>query len=243
MKQRAILWVAVCVVPVLIWGGAAGAEPIRIITFAYPPYMVGDGSGLFEKAFDHMARETGTAVIFEVYPRKRALSTFAMPENGLMFLGEREYFPDLEPEMAFLKLLDIHTVFVYLKDRFPDMTYRDYRDLSGKRVGISMGSIYTSAFKAAGLVVDEAKLPNNLLKLKNHRIDFWHTVDSAATLLIARMDPGFGRHYAFLPDQTHMVELMVKKNSPARGDFETLVRGFRIITDNGTFQTLIESIQ
>jgi hypothetical protein len=57
------------------------------------------------------------------------------------------------------------------------------------------------------------------------------------------MDPGFAQGYAFLPDQTHAVELMVKKNSPARTDFETLVRGFHIIVDNGTFQTLVNQIE
>lgn len=221
----------------------AMAQPVKIITFEYPPYMYGDGVGLLEKIFHRISLETGEPLEFQVFPRKRALMMFESPANQEIFLGEREYFPELASSLEFLKVLEIKTVFVYFKNRFPTLKFSDFRDLKGKRVGVSLGTVYVSNFRTAGIIVEEAKLESNLLKLKTNRIDFWHTVDSAATTLIRKKDPTHEKDYSFLPDQIHTVELMVKKGSRAENDFKRIVRGFEIITMNGELQKILDQAE
>ncbi|MBU1171363.1 MAG: ABC transporter substrate-binding protein [Proteobacteria bacterium] len=242
MIKRLMLFTIALLSVLFVFTQGVTAESVKIITFEYPPYIYGDGVGMLEKIFHRIALETREPIEFQIYPRKRALMMFKSPITHTMFLGEREYFPRMASSLVFLKILDIKTVFVYMKDRFPKFGYHEFKDLQGKRVGISLGSIYVPYFKAAGIIVDEAKLENNLLKLKTGRIDFWHTVDFAAMTLIKKNDPDHEKKYAFLDDQIHTVELMAKKGSESERQLKTLAQGLEAIIHNGSFNNIINEL-
>lgn len=218
----------------LSWAGS-----VEIVTFSYPPYMNESGEGLMKEIFDATFKNSGSAYSFKVYPRKRAIILFNHPEIQGLFLGERSYFPDMTG-LETKTLLTFKTVFVYLKNRYPQLNYTGLSDLKGKRVGVSMGSVLTPVFKKHGMMVDEALLENNITKLMTKRIDFWHTVDTSALRLIARKYPDQEKDFGFIPDQTHTVDLVVKKGSLSEPEFRIFVKRFDTLVKNGGLHNIVK---
>lgn len=214
------------------------AGTVEITTFSYPPYMNNDGSGLLPVIILKAFQNSGQTAAFKVYPRKRAVLVFEQPETRGFFLGERSYFPD-RAGYDILTLMEFKTVFVYMKNRYPAMTYKGLSDLKGKRVGVSFGSVLIPIFKDNGMLVDEAQLENNIMKLKSGRIDVWHTVDSSALRMIDEKYPGERNEFGFLNDETHTVDLMVKKGGPDVKAFLTFVKGFKTMVKKGQLQKIL----
>ena len=230
-----ILLLTGMVIPQAAW---CVKDSVDIITFTYPPYMNPDGSGLMEKIFTRAYQGTGFSYSFKVYPRKRSLMVFEHAGNQGLFLGERSYFPGLDIESQ--NIMQFKTVFVYMKDRFPDhLHYSRLEDLRGKRVGISMGSVLGPKFTASGLIVDEALLENNIMKLNSGRIDLWHTVDTAAIRLIGEKFPNRKDSFAFLPDEVHTIDLVMKKNSPSDTAYRLFVQRFKIMVNTGELKRIV----
>lgn len=223
---------------IVSWAPFSFAGTVEIVTFSYPPYMSESGTGLMDIIIKKAYENTNTRVLFKVFPRKRAILLFEQPHTQSLFLGERSYFPDMKA-IDVRTILKFKTVFVYMKDSFADLHYSGFKDLKGKRVGVSMGSVLIPVFKEYGIIVDEALLENNLTKLKMGRIDFWHTVDTTAIRLIDEKYPGQRDTFNFLPDQTHTVDLIVKKGSVSEPAFKTFSKGYKAMVTNGEFQKII----
>jgi len=221
------------------WAPCAFAETVEIVTFSYPPYMSSSGTGLMEQIIKKAYEKTNTHVSFKIYPRKRAILLFEQPQTQSLFLGERSYFPNMK-EVDVQTIIKFHTVFVYMKDSFTDLNYSGLKDFKGKRVGVSMGSVLIPTFKEYGIIVDEALLENNITKLKMGRIDLWHTVDTTAIRLIDKKYPGLRDDFCFFPDQTHTVDLIVKKGSSSKRAFKTFSKGFKAMMKNGEFQKIVK---
>jgi polar amino acid transport system substrate-binding protein len=218
---------------------ALTAGTVEITTFSYPPYMNNDGSGLLPTVILKAFKYSGLKAAFKVYPRKRAVLVFEQSETRGFFLGERSYFPD-QAGYDIFTLMEFKTVFVYMKNRYPAMTYKGLSDLKGKRVGVSFGSVLIPIFKDNGMLVDEAQLENNIMKLKSGRIDFWHTVDSSALGMIDEKYPGEREKFGFLNDETHTVDMMVKKGGPDVKAFRTFVKGFNTMVKKGDLQKILK---
>jgi ABC-type amino acid transport substrate-binding protein len=236
-KRRAFFLTLVIAVT-LAWPLGAFPETVEIFTFSYPPYMNDDGSGLMEKIFDRVFEKSSIRYTFKVLPRKRAIIVFGQPVTKGLFLGERSYFPNLEG-IEYKTLVEFKTVFVYMKSRFPETVFSGVSDLKGKRVGISLGSVLAPYFTEQGLIVDEALLENNIMKLKAGRIDFWHTVDTSANRLIDEKFPGQKGAFAFVPDKTHSVDLVCKKGNDSEAAFLVFCRNFDALSKKGEIRKIV----
>lgn len=223
---------------VVSWVPFSFAGSVEIVTFSYPPYMTSSGTGLMATIIKKAYEKTGTKVLFNVYPRKRAILVFEQPKTQRLFLGERSYFPKMKG-IDVQTILEFKTVFVYMKNHFSDLNYSGLKDLKGKRVGVSMGSVLIPIFKEYGMIVDEALLENNITKLQAGRVDFWHTVDTSAIRLIDEKYPGQRDTFGFLPDQTHTVDLIVKKGSVSEQAFKTFSKRYKTMVTNGEIQKII----
>ncbi len=223
---------------IFLWPQLAAAESVDIVTFSYPPYMNADGNGILARIIGETTKNTGIRVSYKVYPRKRAVLVFNQRETEGLFLGERGYFPDLKNFEVFT-LLEFRTVFVYVKASHPTLKYKGLADLAGKRVGVSFGSVLIPLFKDYGMIVEEAHLENNLARLKTGRIDFWHTVDTAALAMIGKTCPGREKDFGFLDDETHTADLMVKKGSRSTDAFRTMVNRYKILEKRGDIRKLL----
>lgn len=223
---------------IFLWSQLAAAESVDIVTFSYPPYMNADGSGILARIIGATTKNTGIRVSYKVYPRKRAVLVFNQPETEGFFLGERGYFPDLR-NFEVLTLLEFRTVFVYMKASQPSLKYKSLADLAGKRVGVSFGSVLIPRFKDYGMIVEEAHLENNLVRLQTGRIDFWHTVDTAALGMINKTCPGREKDFGFLDDETHTADLMVKKGSRSTRAFRTMVKHYKDLEKRGDIRKLL----
>jgi ABC-type amino acid transport substrate-binding protein len=218
------------------------AGTVDIITFSYPPLMNDDGTGILSQLVTRIYKDTNVTPKFMVYPRKRAVFLFKSPDTDGLFLGERMYFQDI-PTIQAQKFAEFKTVFVYLKNRFPKLSYTTLTDLKGMKVGISMGSVFRPMFESAGLFVDEAKLENNVLKLKSNRIDLWHTVDLAAETIINKEFPGRLQDFGFLTDKIHSVDIIVKRGSPSEKAFQIFVKNYSSLMKENKLQPILKDFK
>lgn len=240
MKCR-LQYFVLCIAITLLTTGVPGAwAQTEIITFVYPPYTVGDGSGILEQIVDTVSKETSIRFSLLFYPRARAKIYFEEKKAGALFLGERSYFPSLSEELESLPLLHFRTVFVYIKKRFPEFEYTALSDLKGRYVGITLGSIYTEPFKKAGLIIDNAPLEKQIVKLVKGRIDFWHTVDVTAINMIEEYYPERSETFSFIEETNLTAELVVTKNSSVKQAYKKFCDSFNSMKKNGTYLKILE---
>ncbi len=211
----------------------AASPPIDILTFQYPPYINGDGTGMAEKIITAAFETQGHSVKFTIYPIKRAINNF-QKGRGKMFLGLRDYFS--EQEINIQEIFYFRRVLVYLKDRYPDLQINNLDDLKGKKIGAVLGSSVIDDFQAAGLIVDKtSKHENNINKLHARRVDFIYTLDLTAINLIEKLFPGQPAAFEIFEYQLNAADLVVRKNSPGEKLLQVFRTGLKTIIENGTY--------
>lgn len=229
----------------LVWALMTAApcigEQIEIISFVYPPYTYGDGSGMLEKIVTRVATDNKITIKWSFYPRKRAYKQYSDRLNTTLFLGQSEYFPDLLSRIKAQPLLNFRTVFVYMKEKFPDIVYSSISDLKGKRVGVTLGSVYIPYFNKQGLLVDPAELEQNIRKLVIGRLDFWHTVDVTAINMVDKYFPDKKSNIGFLEEAILKAELIVIRESELEPVFDRFTTRFKEIINDGTYKVILES--
>jgi hypothetical protein len=118
-KNRQTLGLATLLFVILISVAAgAASQPVEILTFQYPHYINGDGTGMAEKIVAAAFQTQGHSVKFTLYPPKRSINNFQKGE-GKMFLGVRDYFPKREINAE--EIFYFRRVLVYLKDQYPEL--------------------------------------------------------------------------------------------------------------------------
>lgn len=224
----------------LLTSSHCNADSAEIITFIYPPYTRGDGSGILEKVVSTAASQASIDIVWQYYPRKRSVLQYQEKKSTSLYLGERSYFPSIADELTAKSLLNIRTVFVFLKQRYPDFQYSGVSDLKGKRIGVTLGSIYVSYFEKNGLLVDAAPLEKQVKKLMKRRLDFWHTVDVTAINMIEENYPGKRDMFRFVEEAHLTVELLVKKGSSVEPLHAKLSGAVDAIVKSGLYLELLE---
>ena len=136
-KNRQTLGLATLLFVILISVAAgAASQPVEILTFQYPHYINGDGTGMAEKIVAAAFQTQGHSVKFTLYPPKRSINNFQKGE-GKMFLGVRDYFPKREINAE--EIFYFRRVLVYLKDQYPELQINSLDDLRGKKIGVVLG--------------------------------------------------------------------------------------------------------
>ena len=217
---------------------AAASQPIEILTFQYPPYINGDGTGMAEKIVAAAFQTQGHSVKFTLYPSKRAINNFQKGQ-GKMFLGSRDHFS--EQEINAEEIFYFRRVLVYLKDQYPELHINNLDDLKGKKIGVVLGSSQITDFQAAGLIVDKtSKHENNINKLHARRVDFIYTLDLTAINLIEKLFPGQPAAFEIFEYQLNAADLVVRKNSPGEKLLQVFRTGLKTIIENGTYLKIME---
>ena len=191
----------------------------------------------------------GLNVRYDFYPWKRAEASvtagsvfaafpyFVLPERverGDLFLHSQPLFSSVYGIMY----STAHTKESYL------VSYRQPRDLLGKRIGILAGTpLVAFSLKDAGVTYEETPLIDfTVRKLYVGRIDY--VIDDRAVLTnkVQELFPGSQSAFAFLPtnfSEKRTMHLLVSKKYP---DSERLLmlfnQGVQIISTNGTLETL-----
>jgi polar amino acid transport system substrate-binding protein len=217
---------------------AAASQPIEIVTFHYPPYINGDGTGMGEKIVAAAFQTQGHSVNFTIYPSKRAINNF-QKGKGEMFLGLRDYFS--EQEINAQEIFYFRRVLVYLKDQYPELHINSLDDLKGKKIGVVLGSSQVIDFQAAGLIEEiTSKHENNIKKLYARRVDFIYTLDLTAIGLIEKLFPGQPADFGIFEYQRNAADLVVRKNSLEEKTLQVFRTGLKTIIENGTYHKIME---
>ena len=219
-------------------GVAAESQPIEMLTFQYPPYANGDGTGMGEEIVAAAFQTQGHSVKFTLYPIKRAISNF-QEGQGKMFLGLRDFFS--EQEINSEEIFYFRRVLIYLKDQYPELHINSLDDLKGKKIGVVLGSSQIVDFQTAGLVVDKtSKHENNIKKLYARRVDVIYTLDLTGTSLIEKLFPGRPADFEIFEYQRNAADLVVRKNSFGDKILQTFRTGLKTIIENGTYHKIME---
>ncbi len=153
---------------------ASAENVLSVITEPWPPYIIdenGKQGGIEYDIMQAVLKDMGYTMQYKSYPWKRAVDMIKKKEAdailGLFKDAEREQFLFF-PETAFL-----NAVYVFFYKKGNEFVYDGIASLSGKRVGIINGYIYSDEFGKAGGFEKEGvtELEQNLKKLVHGRLD------------------------------------------------------------------------
>jgi polar amino acid transport system substrate-binding protein len=172
----------------------ARAEPLRIVTEAWAPYVYevnGQPTGLDYEISAEVLRRLGVEVEWQFLPWKRCLLAFEQGQaDGILDIFR---IAEREPQMLFVDepLSDVEFVLFYARQRpYP---YRSLDDLRDLLIGTSPGYWYNDqAFRDSRLFSREEAPSHeaNLGKLVRQRVDLVVNDRRAGMYLAARMGLG-----------------------------------------------------
>ncbi len=218
------------------------AGPVKIITYHYPPYLVGDGSGILELILNKVSRYK---LKFEKYPLKRASLRFGIDYEDKLFLGVYNKFP--KPKSVRTQIfVKTRIVNVYTKKKFPVFNYTSLKEFKGRKFGVILGNPFNKILVAYGLKLEmNSSLKSNLKKLDKQRIDFWQTLDVTAYQLIESEFPGKRNLFGFFEDRKAIpllpVYLVIGENGNKKKVFNEICWGLKKIVKNGEYLKILES--
>ncbi len=214
------------------------AQTVSILTFVYPPYLVGDGTGIVEQIVTAAFQEEQISVQFQVYPLKRAVTTFQQGE-GELFIGLPAYFPD--QEIKAIDILSYKRVLVYLKSQYPEFEISTLEELKGKTVGAVLGGSVVLKLAAAGLQVETAlNSESNIQKLYNKRLDFVATIDISAINQIRKFYPQHMADFGLWEFDKINLTLIARKNSSSAALLGNFSKGLGAINSKGTYGAILQ---
>lgn len=153
----------------------ARAEPLRIVTEAWAPYVYevqGQPAGLDYEISAEVLRRLGVEVEWQFLPWKRCLLAFEQGQaDGILDIFRT---PEREPTMLFVEepLSDVEFVLFYARSRpYP---YRSLEDLRDLLIGISPGYWYNDQAFRDSRLFNRENAPSheaNLGKLLRQRVD------------------------------------------------------------------------
>lgn len=221
-------------VPVL----EALAQPIDVITFHYPPYMNGDGTGIAEQIVVASFKKKGHGVNFITYPRKRAITSFKQGEKDF-FLGLPLYFS--EDKIGYSEFIYLRTVLLFSKKHHPNLQFNILEDLKGKKIGAAIGASQIPYFQKAGLIVLEVpKGENTVQMLHSGRVDLIYIIDLRAIRLIDTFFPDQREDFGFLEYKQIGGGLIVRKNSLSWNSFKEFEEGLKSIINSNEYLQIFE---
>ncbi|WP_043310997.1 ABC transporter substrate-binding protein [Pseudomonas sp. ML96] len=194
--QRQLIAILLCT---LAW--TARAEPLRIVTEAWAPYVYeenGRPTGLDYEISAEVLRRLGVEVEWQFLPWKRCLLAFEQGHaDGILDIFR---LPEREPKMLFIEepLSEVEFVLFYARQRpYP---YRKLEDLRDLLIGTSPGYWYNDkAFRDSRLFSREEAPSHeaNLGKLVRQRVDLVVNDRRAGLYLASQMN--LGRQLGYNP--------------------------------------------
>ncbi|MCP3925291.1 MAG: amino acid ABC transporter substrate-binding protein [Desulfobacterales bacterium] len=221
------------------------AESVNVITYHYPPYVVGDGSGILELILHKVSKYTKHKIKFEKYPLKRASLTFGGDYKDKLFLGVYHNLPKQPVSVRTQIFIRTRIVSVYYKKDFPKFNYTSFEELKGKTIGVLFGNPFNRVLVKYGLKQEKnSQLKNNLKKLVNQRIDFWLVPDITAYQLIEKEMPGMRDLFGFFEDRKAIpllpISLVAGEESNKKKVFTDICTGLKKIVKNGKCLKILE---
>lgn len=220
----------------------AECKTVNVVTFYYPPFMNGDGSGLAEKLHIASFQEMGYEVAFEYYPQNRARKVFRAKSHCL-FNGANEFAnSDIASDIRFFGAAYVQIVIVFIKDCFPELKkIETLEGLKDKTIGCQFGAGMIPVYQKAGLIVDlNDSLKANFRKLQAGRIDFLSTIDLTAKKIINDQFSQRESEFSMLVFNRVLGGLTVKKGSLAQDAFDEYKKGFKAIREKGIYLKILE---
>lgn len=172
------LWMTLgaCLLSTLVHAGAAprNVEPIRVVTSELPPLVMEGNppapSGALYDMMDDIARRTGTSLIVEFVPWKRALFLAASRPRTAIFPLTRN--PERERQYRWLvRLYHEHFVFIATKGGSFDVRYPARN--KHRKISILRGSAMLPDLRARGYkhLVEAATVAESLRFLTSGMVD------------------------------------------------------------------------
>lgn len=217
------------------------AEELRIITFAYPPFMTAEKTGMVCDIVNGAAGKAGLTLSMKVYPRKRAKKVFRDTDT-VFFLGESRYFPELQGRLESRSLMYSRVVLVCPAGGPMANGFNRLSDGAGYRVGLSLGSNLISVFEQSGWHIQTVRvLESNFKKLMAGRIDCWATVDLTAMDIINKYEPENAERFRFYEIEKFKIEFVSKKTPENSRLYKKFCDGFETLRRSGEYETILES--
>lgn len=159
----------------LLFATGSGAEPLRIVTEAWPPFIYeeeGEIKGADKDIAEYLLSQLGYQVTWELKPWRRALRDVEK--------GDADAILDIAPHPNYLATflftdepLSSHETMLFYDRRRP-FSFRNLDDLTGLVIGVSPGYLYNNdAFISSDAFFREPapSFEANLQKLVRGRVD------------------------------------------------------------------------
>ena len=183
---------------VVIVHTALYAEPVKVSTVNYPPYVSETpyekiGHGLMADITTTMFERAGYQADMVYLPHKRSSLTFITGRYPFTVNSVKILLAaGLQPEQfESISLGYYNAYFYYLKSHLrKELTWKTYSDLKEYSVCVTFGSYATEPLRKAEVLVDDANTSYSCMeKLLLGRNDIWGSIDLTANFLMKKYHP------------------------------------------------------
>lgn len=228
-----------------VMSSSAGG-PETIVKFSAnesPPYWSKSlpYGGLCGELLHAMSREVNLHTVIEFKPIKRLIDddTNNVTGNPMFFLANHDYGSTIPIALCYSAL------FYYRPNRPQGIAFTRLADLRGHRIGILKGTLVDrSYFDTAGIAFEESYTEQSLFKkLKLGRSDMCICIDLVGHSTIRELFPDEVGNFSGMniPRSVTPIAIMLSKKHPhAKELAKKYKRGLGIITENGTYQHILE---
>jgi len=228
----------------LIGSSANGQETaVKFGANESPPYWSKNHpyGGLCGEILHAMSKEIDLETVIEFKPIKRLIDddTDNVTGNPMFFLANHDYGSTIPIALCYSAL------FHYRPNRTEDIAFTRLADLKGYKIGIQKGTLVDrSYFDSAGVTFEESYSEQSLFKkLKLGRLDLCICIDLVGHLTIQELFPEEVGNFAAIniPRSVTPIAIMLAEKYPHAKELAKKYRkGLRIITENGTYQDILE---
>lgn len=222
-------------------------ETIKVISAIYPGLEgktnLGN-DGLNVEILKALCKEAGIDLEVKQYPRNRAIQLLKSG-NSQMYLGSINHLDkNMRKDYIEVPISIVESVLFYMKEKYPNFSWKDYKDLKKYFIGTQTGGNIPRVAKENKLNFEETPDTRALIKkLYTGRNNMIVLVDFAGLALIKEMYPGESSKFAYSTKPFYITEigLLVNKNYKEYLYLEErLYKALDKLYKNGTWESLMK---
>jgi len=222
-------------------------EVIKVISSDYPGLEAKSklgNDGLNVEIMKAIFKEAGIALEVKQYPRIRALQLLKSGESHF-YIGPMTHLDeDIRKDFIEIPISVVQSVLFYMKDKYPNFSWKDYKDLKNYFIGTQTGGNIPRVAKENKLNYDETSDIRALVrKLYTGRNNMIVLVDFAGAALIKEMYPEESAKFTYStkPFYVSEVGLLINKKYIGYEELEEkLYIALEKLYKNGTWESLMK---
>lgn len=192
------------------------AETIKVISAEYPGLEgktnLGN-DGLNIEILKALFKEAGIDLEWKQYPRNRALQLLKNGDSQFYVGSITHLDENMRVDFIEIPISVVQSMLFYMKDKYPDFSWKEYKDLKKYVIGTQTGGNIPRIAKENKLNYDETSDTRALIKkLYTGRNNMIVLVDFAGTALINEMYPKESSKFTYSTKPFYITEISLLIN-------------------------------